>query len=125
MMDSKIEQLKSLTSELNKREQKLIETKELYKLIIDYVVDGILTVNQDGIIKTANPAAREILGYQRITEKDVSSVIEIKKNEAVAINKNGQYIPIHFQTKKAMYKGEEISVIVIRAKCAGCGCKDA
>jgi two-component system, LuxR family, sensor kinase FixL len=47
----------------NKNNQIHIETESRLKAIIDNAIDGIITINDRGIIETLNPAAAKIFGY--------------------------------------------------------------
>lgn len=50
-------------TELKRVQIQLEESKTRIQAILDNVVDGILTVDESGIIETANPAAAHIFGY--------------------------------------------------------------
>ncbi len=49
---------------LDQYKRKLNDEKELAKVVIDNVIDGIITIDISGIIQTFNPAAEQIFGYQ-------------------------------------------------------------
>jgi len=70
-INSELEQrVKIRTKELNQTNQKLnIEVNKLnesesrIRTIMNSVVDGIVTIDEDGIIESINPAAEQIFGY--------------------------------------------------------------
>jgi len=45
-------------------EQRILNEESRLKAIIDNVVDGIITINERGLISSFNPAAEKIFGYQ-------------------------------------------------------------
>ncbi len=56
-----------LSSEMeyrNKAEQALIENEERIRSILDTAADGIITIDDQGIIQSTNPAAEEMFGYK-------------------------------------------------------------
>jgi PAS domain S-box-containing protein len=50
-------------SERKRVEEELRSERALLKAVVDTAVDGIITIGQDGLIKTANPATQTIFGY--------------------------------------------------------------
>ena len=44
-------------------EKALLESKEQINSVMDNIVDGIITIDGDGILETFNPAAEKIFGY--------------------------------------------------------------
>jgi PAS domain S-box-containing protein len=56
--------ISQLEKELREREQRLGESKTLIQAITTNVVDGIITLDQDGQIETINPAAARMFDYQ-------------------------------------------------------------
>lgn len=50
-------------TEKNRRMKELTEREEFLRTIMDTTVDGLITINEMGIIETANPAAEKIFGY--------------------------------------------------------------
>ncbi len=53
-------------SERRQTERALADRQDRLSAIFNTVVDGIITIDQDGIIETFNPAAARIFGYQPI-----------------------------------------------------------
>lgn len=52
-----------LHEELRSRIQQLAQTEALVRSVIENVVDGLITINEKGIILTVNAAAERIFGY--------------------------------------------------------------
>lgn len=52
-------------SEKTEINQSLTENQNLLKALIDNAVDGIITINRQGIIETMNPAAARLFGYKK------------------------------------------------------------
>ena len=55
--------LQKLHSELEERTISLNDSAARIHAILDTVVDGIITINEHGIVETINPAAESIFGY--------------------------------------------------------------
>lgn len=53
----------TLERRVAERTEKLLESEQRVSAIINNVVDGILTVDENGIIRTTNKAARTMFGY--------------------------------------------------------------
>lgn len=55
-------------------EKALLESKEQINSVMDNIVDGIITIDGDGILETFNPAAEKIFGYnsEEIIGKNVN-----------------------------------------------------
>lgn len=51
-------------SERNRASQQIAAREEHLRKIMDTVVDGIITMDQSGLIETVNPAAEKIFGYR-------------------------------------------------------------
>ncbi|MFC1672610.1 EAL domain-containing protein [Pseudomonadota bacterium] len=51
-------------TEKNRRIQEVTDREEFMRTIMDTTVDGLVTINEMGIIETANPAAEAIFGYR-------------------------------------------------------------
>lgn len=52
-------------TEKNRALREVSEREEFLRTIMDTTVDGLITINEMGIIETANPAAENIFGYQQ------------------------------------------------------------
>jgi len=60
------EKVKQKTSEINERNQLLIKSEAYLKNIMLNIVDGLITIDQKGIILTFSPAAERLFGYDSI-----------------------------------------------------------
>lgn len=56
-------QLKNRENERNEAERSLIETKEHITNILNNMVEGVMTISTNGIIKSVNHTAEEMFGY--------------------------------------------------------------
>ena len=54
----------SQLSEASAQKTQLVESEARLHAVLDTVVDGIITINEKGIIKSSNPAARRIFNYR-------------------------------------------------------------
>jgi len=50
-------------SDKNRRIKEVTEREEFLRTIMDTTVEGLITINEMGVIETANPAAHRIFGY--------------------------------------------------------------
>lgn len=47
-----------------KQAEEALQASELYlRSVLDNVIDGVITINEDGVVETFNPAAEKIFGY--------------------------------------------------------------
>ena len=58
--------MQKLHGELEERTNSLRDSAARIQAILDTVVDGIITINEQGIVETINPAAESIFGYTAI-----------------------------------------------------------
>lgn len=57
-------QIVPLVKRINKLKEKALASKIRLRAIMDHIVEGIITIDEHGIIKTANPKAAEMFGYE-------------------------------------------------------------
>ena len=64
-------------TEKNRAIREVTEREEFLRSIMDTTVDGLITVNEMGVIETANPAAEKIFGYGsgRLMGENVTDII--------------------------------------------------
>ncbi|MSN26812.1 MAG: PAS domain S-box protein [Geobacter sp.] len=67
-------QVQTTRAQLADREQQLQKSAETVRSIIDTVVDGIITIDAQGVMQTVNPAAERLFGYTaaEMTGKNVN-----------------------------------------------------
>lgn len=119
-----ITQKKIAEEELKKRQLELSS-------ILDTAVDGIFTVNDMGLVATANPAAHKILGYQQeaLFGEAIQSILPevadfgaamIQKtiigssNETTARHKDGNVFPIELSVSETRFGGRVVLTCIIR-----------
>jgi PAS domain S-box-containing protein len=70
-------------NQLNEQVEKLVENDNYVKTIIHSMVEGVITINQDGIIQTFNYAAEQIFGYSssETVGRNVKMLMEGKDKE--------------------------------------------
>lgn len=123
---------------LRKRLSRLIHARQTKKnldqseafasSIIDHAIEGILTIDINGIIKYVNPAVKRIFGYssEEILEKNINLLIpELYYNgpnsneelpnsnrETMGIRKNNSRLPIEFTVSK-FFVGEQCFLTIM------------
>ena len=85
----------------------MIESARLLEAIIDNAIDGIITIDNHGIVESINPAALELFGYQ--SEEGVGKNISILMPEPDRSNHDG-YIANYEETgnKRIIGIGREV-----------------
>jgi len=102
---SRHRQVKKLQQEVANRkivEETLRDREARVAAIVDTVVDGIITINADGIIESFNPAAESMFGYE------ANNVIGKKVNilmPELHQNKHDEYLNHYLQSGKAKIIG--------------------
>jgi len=95
-------------TEVIEEKQQLIESEQRYRSLVDHNLDGVITINSDGIIMSCNKSAEKIIGMK---EKDLMDraiyklIPENEKylmNEMISHSKEGkafESLDIHFYHK--------------------------
>jgi PAS domain S-box-containing protein len=120
-------------------EEALRDKEEQIRTVLEHVVDGIITIDSHGLIRSYNPAAEHILGYrademlgrnvaclmpeshgnrhgqyvQRYLETTEARIIGIGR-EVEARHKNGRLFPIDLAVSEFQMRGERYFTGVIR-----------
>jgi two-component system cell cycle sensor histidine kinase/response regulator CckA len=72
------------TTERKKAEQRLRESEQKYRDLIDSAPDGILVLNLEGVIESANPAFLRLIGYhseEEIVGKHFTKLKTVRKED--------------------------------------------
>ncbi|MBY0120889.1 EAL domain-containing protein [Bacillus sp. S/N-304-OC-R1] len=114
--------------------QRLIESEQKYRSIVDHNLDGILTVNLSGIILEVNPAGSKLTGlsekqlknrsiFDLIHEKDVEDIkmhfhktkngYPIETLDCRFVHRKGYYLTVHFKTAPVVVNHEIVGIYVI------------
>jgi len=118
--------------------QEIKEQLENYKTILDNAVEGIISINDRGVIQTYNQSAEEIFGYPAdgILGKNITKLIpekiatnadhEIEQNfiadnldsnlprEVIGIRKSGQNFPIELSVSESTINNNLVFTGIIR-----------
>ncbi len=78
--------------------RKMAESEKHLSTIIDAVVDGIITINREGIVQTINPAIEKLFGYSE--EEIIGKSIEILMPEPYHSEHEGYLNNYHTSHKK-------------------------
>lgn len=75
-----------MVNRIQEESSKLLKSETRTRLIIDHATNGIITFTQNGSIKSFNPAAGKIFGYQsfEIIEKHLNTILAAPYHEKVA-----------------------------------------
>lgn len=105
-----------------------IEKNEKYtRAVFDSIKDGIITINDDFVVESCNPALETLWGYsmQDIIGKKLSKLLiyECGDNEnktcllkegTVGIKKNGEKFPIEIDVEDINFEDKNVTLLVIR-----------
>lgn len=116
-----------------------IEDSQRLKVIIDNIVDGIVTMSTQGIIESFNPSAERIFGYSEseVVGKDINCLMPepvasqhgfylssykstgetrlvIKPREVTGLHKEGHIIPVELSVAEVFDQGERFFVGMLR-----------
>ncbi|MCP4128701.1 MAG: PAS domain S-box protein [Gammaproteobacteria bacterium] len=106
--DNLEQKVEDRTLELRKEERAHADSEERVKAIIENVIDGLLTTNEQGIIESFNPAAERMFGYSadEVIGQNVSMLIPSPHRE-----KHDEYISNYLQAGKGPIVGVMLEVV--------------
>ncbi len=132
-------QANSKFSELTETSRELIKNRNRLNAVLDAVVDGIITINDEGIVIAVNSTMEDILGYTQddIAGKSIDTILSnntdtgffktIRKNKSLNLNKrlgskteldaihnNGKTIPVEAGISEFSEHGKRLFVCIIR-----------
>lgn len=114
--------------------QRLIESEQKYRSIVDHNLDGILTVNLNGMILEVNPAGSKLTGlsekqltnrsiFDLILDHDVEDIkmlfhktkngYPIETLDCRFVHRKGHYLTVHFKTAPVVINHEIVGIYVI------------
>ncbi|MFB9887750.1 PAS domain S-box protein [Balneatrix alpica] len=99
--------LHDMGAQLAARERELTHQQSLHQAIVDTSVNGLLTVSEDGILVSVNPAAARLFGYQQ--EEMLGQNINILVPEQVAPH-HQHYIKQYLQNGESNIIGKTRSL---------------
>jgi len=105
-----------------------IEKNENYtRTVLDSIKDGIVTINDDFVVESCNPAMENIFGYtnEEIVGKkldlflnhncdDKDKKVCFSKNVSSGIKKNGNEFPVEIDVSEINYNDKNMTLLVIR-----------
>ena len=124
--------LKQALNDLHQEKQTLMDNEERLRIVIDKAVDGIITLDPNGIVESFNPAAERIFGYRAAeiighdivilipsphdgdTHYDKGHPLQIGQGEAAGRNKDSTHFPLEFSLSEAHLKGEQKLIAILR-----------
>ncbi|KAB2337724.1 EAL domain-containing protein [Cytobacillus depressus] len=114
--------------------QRLIESEQRYRSIVDHNLDGILTINLKGMILEVNPACSKLTGlsekqqknrsiFDLIPEQDVAALkslilkttkgFPIETLDCRFVHRKGHYLTVHIKTAPVVVNTEIVGIYVI------------
>ncbi|MEH7122295.1 EAL domain-containing protein [Bacillus sp. JJ1503] len=124
---------RDITSALIEK-KRLIESEQKYRSIVDHNLDGILTVNLNGIIQEVNPAGRKLTGlsekqltnrsiFDLIPEQDIEDIkmlfhktrngFPIETLDCRFVHRKGHYLTVHIKTAPVVVNKEIVGIYII------------
>lgn len=86
--------------------EKYLVNSEVVKLLTNSLSDGVIILDQNGVIHSVNPTAEKLLGQvsDNILELDYKSVLKLKNNDGSAVEPDQEPVALALQTKTASNK---------------------
>ncbi|HHB91605.1 MAG TPA: PAS domain S-box protein, partial [Thioploca sp.] len=106
-----LDESQQLTENLQNQQQEMLESEERIRAIVDTVVDAIITIDEQGIIDTFNPAAEQIFGYSwsEIVGQNINKLIPEPYH-----TEHDQYLVNYINTGVAKLVGKRRELIAQR-----------
>ena len=139
MLQDSQEKITSLITQLSHNIDSLSASEESFRGVVNNITDGIITIDQEGVIKSVNPAIHKLFGYEEnelignnvgllTTEPHRSHHNDYLTNyartgkariigtgrEVIAQKKNGHAFPIQIQVAELTIKNKQVFLGVIR-----------
>jgi PAS domain S-box-containing protein len=130
---------KTIQKERSRAQSKIRESEIRFEKILDNVIDGIVTINENGAIETFNPAAEGIFGYDlsEVRGKNVGLLLANKREdilkslisnhsvekqthasgvlvELAGLKKDGSTFPMDFAVSEIMHENRRTYTAVVR-----------
>jgi len=99
------------TSEQKAAESKILENETYIRAVIDNIIDGIITIDEKGIIQSLNPAAQKIFGYE--ADETIGQNVTLLMPESYR-NNHGTYFENYMKTGKSKIIGSSREVEGLR-----------
>lgn len=114
-------------SETSHKNLKLIKNEKYTRAILDSIKDGIITIDEDFIIKGCNPSVETIWGYSssEIIGKNLDLLLDYKNNGAegehkvakkisVGIKKNNEKFPVEVDISTVDFEDKKLLLLLVR-----------
>lgn len=103
-----IDQRKQLEQQFQQRLERLTQTEAQVRSVIETAIDGIITINERGMILNINPAAERIFGYA--SEEIVGKNVSVLMPEPYCSQHN-RYISNYLKTGQGKIIGTEREIV--------------
>ena len=129
-----------MVTNLKQTKNELEKSQHQLQSIISNVMDGIITINEAGVIQGFNPAAEQIFGYsqqevmgknlsmlmpepdrsahdgyiQRYHQTDQARILGVRGREVTAMRKNGETFPMELSASEMMLGGSRYFIGIVR-----------
>lgn len=116
---------------LHQEKQTLRESEERLRIVIDKAVDGIVTLDPQGVVESFNPAAERIFGYAAAEivganvgtlilphnaegEAQAAQILTIGQAEVSGKRRDGTAFPVELAVSEAHHAGEKRYIAILR-----------
>lgn len=129
-----------LQNDLSIQTTHLMASEARHKAVLNTALDGIITINIEGIIESVNPAAEKLFGFsqqeligrninslmpepfrsehnfylQKYKDSDKTTIIGLAGREVVGLRKDGSTFPLELGVSKMVIDGEKKFTGIIR-----------